>query len=454
MSIVILIPGLLCIFALLRSNTKRVFLDYFIPVMVLFPLGYLLKIPHIPPIDFLTAVLLPLGIAMLFADFSGWKKSRTDLWMMLFIFSTVFADYRAGLPIDALFVLFSNLTAAMVPYMAGKLLIEQPGVRIEAIKRFVSLLALVSILSITEFFAKVNLFRVLWRGFFPEQWWVLHLQIRNGFGRAGGPYQAAEHAGIVLSVGITFAVWLRSQSYHQPDGRTVAVISPVKAKVIIFFLVMALYMTLSRGPWIGAAISLCIAAIGKAKKPLRRMVIVFGLGLLIGIPVYQAGKDYVSGPRTDYGSERETAQYRAELLDNYIPIAKLGGPWGWGFHFPIVSGQSSIDNEYLFLWVVQGYMGLLAFILLLLETTISLIKLAAKARLKSDLYFIFSIFGTIFGIAVTVGTVYLDFQPRIIFFLLVGWSQAIRLSNANNPEEQRVTFHQYATKPPLVRVYT
>ena len=68
MSIVILIPGILCIFALLRGNTRQVFVDFFIPVLVLLPLGYLLKLPHIPPIDFLTTVTLPLGIAMLFSD--------------------------------------------------------------------------------------------------------------------------------------------------------------------------------------------------------------------------------------------------------------------------------------------------------------------------------------------------------------------------------------------------
>ena len=48
---------------------------------------------------------------------------------------------------------------AMVPYMAGKLLIEQPGVRIEAIKRFVTLLAVVSVLSVAEFLKKANLLK-------------------------------------------------------------------------------------------------------------------------------------------------------------------------------------------------------------------------------------------------------------------------------------------------------
>jgi hypothetical protein len=454
MSFVILIPCMLCISALLRGQTQRVFLNFFIPVIVLLPIGYVLKIPHIPPITFLSAVTLPLGIAMIFTDISRWKISRTDLWIMIFVISTAYVDYNMGRPMDAVFTLVADFAAVIVPYMAGKLLIEQPGVRIEAIRRFISLLALVSTLSIVEFVTKVNIFRVFWSKFFPEQWWVLHLQDRHGFGRAGSLYGGAEHAGMVLGAGITLAFWLRNQTYQRPGGRTSAVIPPQKAKLILFFLIMGLYMTQSRGPWIGVVISLSIASIGKAKRPLRRALIVVGLGLLIGVPVYVAGKDYVSGTRTDYGSERETAQYRAQLIDNYIPVAQLGGAWGWGINFPVVSGQSSIDNEYLFVWVVQGYMGLAALILLLLETTIALIRLAVKAKSKRDLYFIFSILGVLLGHAATSATVYIDLVPRVIFFLLIGWSQSIRLSGAENTEKSQVAFRQLAAEPTLIRVYT
>jgi hypothetical protein len=99
-------------------------------------------------------------------------------------------------------------------------------------------------------------------------------------------------------------------------------------------------------------------------------------------------------------------------------------------------------------------MGLLALSLLLLESVISLIRLGVKAKLKSDRYLVFSILGTILGIAVTSATVYLDLQPRVIFFLLVGWSQAIRLAKVNNLDEQTVRFSQHAAEPALIRVYT
>jgi O-Antigen ligase len=455
MSYVILIPGILCIIALIRGNTQRVFLDLFIPVMMLFPLSYVLKIPHFPSLDFLTALTLPLGIAMFFGDFSRWKISRTDIWIALFIFTAIYVDYKAGRTIDAIFVLFSHFTGVIVPYMAGKLLVERPGNRIATIRGYVTLLAFVSVFMMLEFFTKINVFRVLWNKFFPEQWWVLILQIRNGFGRAKGPYAQSEHAGNILFIGLTFAVWLLSQRYRKPGGKIIPVVSPAKGKAMVVLLATALYMTLSRGPWIGAIVSLSIASIGKAKRPKKRAVIVFALALLIGLPAYVAGKNYVSGPRADYGSEQETAQYRALLIDNYVPIAKLGGAWGWAYGFPVISGQTSIDNEYLFIWVTQGYVGLTALILIFVETTILLIRLGIKARSQPDRYFVFSVLGVFLGLAVTLGTVYLDFQPRVIFFLLVGWSQAIRLSNKNDRDEEApVMIQQHAPETALIRVYT
>jgi hypothetical protein len=181
---------------------------------------------------------------------------------------------------------------------------------------------------------------------------------------------------------------------------------------------------------------------------------VFGLGLVIGIPAFYAVKDYASGPRKDYGSERETAQYRAQLIENYIPVAEFGGAWGWGHIFPRIGDQSSVDNEYLFVWLMQGYMGLLSFFLLLLEAGISLFRVGLKARLKRDRLFVFSLLGIILGIGVTIATVFLGSQPYELFFLLIGWSQAVRLSDVNKMDDSAALARQDAPAPALIRVYT
>jgi O-Antigen ligase len=554
MPIIVLIPGVLCIFALLHGRTKTAFLAVFIPVLVVLPTDYFWRVPHLPPISFVEAALFPLGIGMLLMDTSRWRLTRTDFWMVLFVFSHIYPQFRDRCKgdlctADWALALFAMGTTAVIPYMAGKLIIEQPGVRKETIRRFSWLLSIISVLSIPEFFTQDNLFRHVWLKFFPDEWQMLPTVTRRGFGRLGGPYAGSEQAGIVLLVGLSFALWLHFLSspglektvsarryrggfawlhflapprvektvsarrywsgfawlhflapprvektvsarryrsgfawLHLPAPPRVektvarryrsgfawlhslgspnvepakhAIFSRAKTRAMVLLLTVTLLMTQARGPWIGQIFSLGIASIGKAKKPRLMAVVVVAIFILVGIPAYKSFKEYSSGPRKDFGSEQETAQYRQELLDNYIPVAKEGGAWGWGLRFPVIEGQDSIDNEYLLVWLLQGYVGLVAFSLLLLEGIMSLIWLGIKARLRSDRAFIFSLLGIIIGIGITIGTVYLGSQPYELFFLLIGWSQAVRLTIPAQPEQEEAPSDQILTQDARIRVYT
>ena len=139
-----------------------------------------------------------------------------------------------------------------------------------------------------------------------------------------------------------------------------------------------------------------------------------------------SAKQYLNSATTS--SEQQTAQYRQQLTENYLPVAELGGAWGWGMNFPRVGGQNSIDNEYLFVYLVQGYMGLIALVLLMLEGAASLLIAGLRATLKEDRHFSFSLLGILAGFVLTLGTVFLGSQAYVIFFMLIGWSQAIRVS--------------------------
>jgi hypothetical protein len=553
MPIVVLIPSVLCIFALLHGRTKAAFLGVFIPVLVLLPTDYFWRPPHLPPISFVEATLFPLGIGMLLMDTSRWKLTRTDFWIVLFVFSNIYPQFRDRCKgdictTDWALTLFTTLTTAFIPYMAGKLIIEQPGVRKETIRRLSWLLSIISVLSMPEFFIQVNLFRHFWLKFFPDEWQMLPTVTRRGFGRLGGPYAGSEQAGIVLLVGLSFALWLHFISspaiektvsarryrsgfawrflaprsvektvsarrywsgfawlhflapprvektvsarryrngfawlhltapprvektvarrhrrgfalLHFIDSPRVekakhAIFSRAKTKAMILLFTVTLLMTQARGPWIGQIFSLGIASIGRAKKPRLMAVVVVAIFIFVGIPAYKSFKEYSSGPRKDYGSQQETAQYRQELLDNYIPVAKEGGAWGWGRRLPVIEGQVSIDNEYLFVWLLQGYVGLVSFTLLLLEGIMSLIWLGIKARLRSDRAFIFALLGIILGIGITVGTVYLGSQPYELFFLLIGWSQAVRLTIPAQLEQEEAPSNQILTQDTRIRVYT
>jgi O-antigen ligase len=220
-------------------------------------------------------------------------------------------------------------------------------------------------------------------------------------------------------------------------------------------LLVTLGMTQARGPWIGTIVALPIAWIGLARFPKRRALLVFTLGFAVGVPAYFAAKDYASGKRTDYGSEKETAQYRVELIDHYIPIAQLGGPWGWGpLGFPRVNGQVSIDNEYLFVYLAQGYMGLIAFVLLLGETVFALLRQGFKTKSARDRHFIFSLLGIVLGLSFVLSTVFLGSQSYEVMFLLIGWSQSIRAVTKVGTMPRRVEAQSLLNESVRMRVYT
>ena len=428
MEIIILIPGVLCIVALLRGTTQRAFLDVCLPVLMLLPTYYSWKAPFLPPITFIEAAMVPLGVGMVLTNLARWRFSRTDLWMALFVFSAGYADYKIGNTTPSIFGVFHAVAGGLIPYMAGKLLIEQPAARVGTMRRFVWLLFAASIPSMYEYFLKANPFSYFWSHFFPYQWGGWVTQIRWGFGRLAGPYAQSELAGMILFAGLLLALWLADWNYWEPRFKRLRSLPMKKATIITATLALTLFMSQARGPWFGAILALAIASIGRAKKPLRRAIIVIGLGLLIGVPGYTAFKDYTSGPRTDYGSERETAQYRQELYENYVPVAEQGGAWGWGVNFPRVGGQTSIDNEYLLVYLVQGYVGLIALILLMLEGALSLLIAGLRATSKQDRHFSFSLLGILVGFVFTLGTVFLGSQSYMIFFMLIGWSQSISVS--------------------------
>ena len=257
---------------------------------------------------------------------------------------------------------------------------------------------------------------------------------------------------IVLTAWL-MSLWLGRNNFQENEARTPPPTLLKHGRWHIWILFVALFMTQARGPWIGALLGVSVAAIGMARRPLRRAIIVGSLVFLIGAPLYIYGKDYLSGPRRNYGSEKETAQYRAELLDNYIPLAKKGGPWGWGLEFPKIGGQDSVDNEYLLAWIIQGYVGATALILLMLETVGRLVVQAVRARTVRDRHFVLTLLGIVVAIAFTLSTVFLGSQSYELLFLLIGWSQAVQPREKMEPVRE-ARLNEAASEAGLMRVYS
>jgi hypothetical protein len=442
MSLLILVPALFCIVVLVREGTQPAFFKVCIPTILLFPTYYFWKVPLLPPFDVAKSVMVPLGVGMCFSNLSSWRLSRVDLWIVLFVLSAGFAEYRVGTFSASIIAIFTQMSGALFPYMAGKLLVEQHGFRVATAKRFVTLLFVVSIISTYEYWAKVNPFRQFWSIFFPfDTGWFT--QTRWGFGRIAGPYAQSELAGMILLIGILLTLWLSYWGYWELRFRGLRFLPLKKSVAIASTLFVCLFMTQARGPWLGTIVASAIAIIGRSKRVLRTALIVGCVGLVIGLPGFIAAKRYLDAPTSS--DEQQTAQYRQLLWTNYVPIARMGGIWGWGQDFPKVYLQPSIDNQYLFAWITQGLLGGVLFILLILDPSIGLVRAGLAAQARRDRHFLFSLLGIIAGISVTLATVYLGEQTFEIFFLLLGWSQAAPFG---------AIAKQSKAEPAMLRVYT
>lgn len=454
MEIISIIPLFACLVAVFTRGTRFALQSVVLPAMLLLPTYYFWTARPLPSINFLDAAFLGLGIGMAWLDLPRWRFARSDAWMAIFLLSVGYADRAGGRITDSYFIWFNALVTALVPYMAGKLLMEHKNSRVETSRRIVWLMVAAAVVSTWEYVFKNNPFARMWNHFYPSQWsgWVT--QIRWGFGRVAGPFAQSELAGIVFSFGFLLALWLAKTKYEERYGRVVIPTRLERAKWAIGGLLVILFMTQARGPWIGTILALCVASIGRAKNARRRAILVVGLLVGIGTPTYIVSKAYISGPRVDYGSERETAQYRAELLDNYIPVAQQGGAWGWGGVFPRIHGQTSIDNQYLFVWVTQGYVGGISFCLLLLEAGIALIGQAVRVKTTQDRHFVLTLFGILVGFAFIIATVFLGAQSYPLFFFLIGWAQAVGAFRFPAKRLGQGETAKTVVPPAMIRIYT
>src|SRR5271170_1591007 len=140
--------------AILRAGTRCGFLWVYLPVLLFLPDMFSVRLPHLPPLTFEDTTLLSLGIGMVLMDLSRWRFSRMDCWVALFIGTTAYCERIPWGTNGAFMVLITTILECWVPYMAGKLLVERPGMRVETVRRIAVLMAVASVLAMPEFFLK------------------------------------------------------------------------------------------------------------------------------------------------------------------------------------------------------------------------------------------------------------------------------------------------------------
>jgi len=453
MDLIILLPAVACWVALARGPVRKALLDVYLPVVLLLPQYYILRFPHLPPLTFADAAILPLGAALWVGQMRHWRLDWTDLWVALFAVSaglseSVSSAWANGTwknllsvnnaPVETIWangglVLFEAICTMVLPYMLGKLLVErfspeeQPA-RKRVIRRFIVLLAVVAGISVFDFLTGKSIWQMVFRHFFQGQDPGWGTQMRWGFGRIAGPYAHAILAGMIFLMGLIYCLWLRTFAPHWGTRKVVNGLPLTVRGLVLWAIVAGLAMTQSRGPWIGVGLALVLALLVRTFT-LGKATLAFAVVLaLFTVAAYYYGKRYtdvdINQAKTE---EQRNAVYRRQLLRSYMPIIRQRKLLGWGITtLPTLNGQRSVDNEYLLLAAEQGLTGLALFLAILLSSGVRLFRLAAGPLDGEDRALVFAHLTILMGLMTALTTVYLGEQALVLLFFIIGWIHAVR----------------------------
>ena len=316
----------------------------------------------------------------------------------------------------------------VLPYMLGKLLIEQQGpdghaARKRLARRMVQLLALVAGISVFDFLTRRSIWQMVGRHLFPNQPEDWPVQVRWGFGRIAGPYAHAILAGMSFLTGLIYCLWLRRFAPNWGRRRIVAGLPLTVRGLVLWAIVAGLLMTQSRGPWVGVGLALILALLMR-KFPLGRAALIFVVVLAaLSAGAYYYGKRYTDVDLNHAATEAQRdVVYRRMLVRTYMPLIRARKAFGWGVTtVPILNGQKSIDNQYLLVAAAQGLTGLGLFLLILLGSAVRLFRLAQRPLAMEDRALVFAHLTVLLGLVTALTTVYLGEQTLLLLFLIVGW---------------------------------
>ncbi|MGA3262817.1 MAG: O-antigen ligase family protein [Terracidiphilus sp.] len=437
MNLIILIPALACWVVLARSSAQKALINIWLPSLLLLPQYFYLRFPHLPPLTFADAAIIPIGVAMLATEMRRWRWDWMDLLVLLFAASAALSEGLNTLLANGALQFIAGIMTIVLPYMAGKLLIEQDGVekqpgRKMLVRRMVALLAIVAVISVNDFITARNSWQIAFRPFFPpdqlaevaSNW---PMQMRWGFGRIAGPFAHAILAGMIFLMGLIYCLWLRRYDPQWGSRRLVEGLPVTVRGLAMGAIAAGLLMTQSRGPWIGVALALVFALLVRALSWGKAAAVFAVLAAVFSVVAYNYGKQYTEKKLSQASDEEQRdVIYRRDLLKNYAPIVMEHKAFGWGISaHPDVNGQKSIDNDYLMLAVTQGFTGLGLFLAVVAGTVARLFRMAGRPLRPEDRGLVFAQLAILTGLLTTITTVYLGEQALILFFLMVGWVQGM-----------------------------
>jgi len=424
----ILIPTLLSAIFVLLYTTERAFLSIYIPVLLLIPQIFVVKVSGLPEFTIGQMAIIPVAIGAFIKCFWRWRFSVMDFLVVGYIIVCTYSEYiNLGFS-PAQNILANMLTTVYAPYYITKGLLHSAKLSVKFAKRLVFLVFISVLISLYEFRFVTNLFISIPGMFFPFQggttWPALY---RWGFVRIGGPYAQPIFMGMMVGVAILFNYWLWKSKFWKSNFFVLPRLPLSKGAIITWVLFFGVAATFSRAPFAGLVMGGLLMHVGYSSHRMRGLLTVLILSLFFVIYSYESYSYYSAVNPYMANSEAESnAAYRAQLTREYILVAQKNNEWGWGRnHWPKMTGMKSIDNEYLWLWLEHGIIALGLLLAIMAWVSIRLIHRGMNNPRKYhiDNSFIFALLGAIFSIEISLLTVYMGLQIEPVFFMLVGWAE-------------------------------
>ena len=426
MAIIALLPAFLSALWVARHGVARAFFDIYLPVLLVLPDYFRFFIPGLPDPTMNQAAILPIAAVFLAKEARGWKFSTGDLLVVLFAYVCAYSEFRAKNYAEAQNLMFDMLTNVVLPYVLTKGLVEGKGNRIAFASRFVVLMTIVAFMLPWETKMTTVLIRIPLNPFFPGQGnWTP--TARWGLIRAAGPYGHAILAGIMMCVAYRVARFME-WSGGFPGKVSFAGLSIPRGRFHTLAILGGAFLTLVKGPWVGAFAGGALVTLLKAKNRKAVGGALLALLVLVGIPVCVWFWQWAGVGRANaVTTSQETAAYRKELIEAYLSVAARNAMWGWGrAGWPKVGGFESTDNHYLLLALNHGLVALSLFAAIQLRLLWRLVRFGlGRNRTDPSALLSFNLAGTIAVFLVSLATVYHGQQTVHLFFIIAGWAEGL-----------------------------
>ncbi len=428
MNLLLLIPLFISIYLVARGRIETAFLNVYLPCLFLLQQAYAVRLPHFPETSAAEYALIPIGVVALMRHFRQAKFSLMDLFVLLYWAGfTVTEVLQEPVLNTGIFYSFNSFIDMVLAYVVGRQLIE-PGLRFVTVRRIVVLVIFMIPFGLYEWRMAVSLYGIIGQKLLGLGSAVAEVQIRNGRGRLNAAFGDSEIAGIALGMTAALNSWLVFMNQKRMGDRLGTTLKRLEQFHVPGILLLgSLYLTQSRGPLGFAVLAYFVLQIQRFKNT-KRAALLIGIALTVigtvGYLRFQSAVNQIDP--TSMNEQQQSTYYRVQMNDLYRPIAEQGGLWGWGMsNVPIIPGMRSIDNEFLRVWLVQGRLGQVLFILIVAETIRTLIARMLRFPLWEDRTFVVSLLAAMVVLFPTLLTVFMGEQLPQYAFLLIGWSQSV-----------------------------